>query len=495
MTEHESIAARTCKRKRETAITKNRTPTQHNNIPNYQPRRTLTATHIKHKKKRKRIKIDTDDEEENQETEQNDDTNNKNKQDTQDKDDAPAKIQDQKKKTNKTNKTQTTNRQTQLKAYFKNKTFPDTNYKSRPLTTTIPTPTITTYNITSLSAYATPYTESYTRQRRVIEEIIHLAKKADIILLQETKLDAQGTHIPLQTALPNWKFHYNNNPDNTETHDTHTAGTLIATGPMINKHYNIKHEKIHRNARGHTQSILLEGKDIPGHPTPLPLRIINVYLPTGENLHARRAEQIGYLLELPNNCHTVMAGDYNFVENEDDTTNYSKYHHLSEKTKDNWDSLMTKHGFWEVSQPIHTQHALNIEDGRTSRLDRFYINHTEADTSLYTPKTNITNTPHSTIHTITKDQKPNHKRISTHCAVTLDFQDTNNPHRNYKLPPWITQTKAFKKIFCDLWYADTPSPNAFEEEQRFKRTAQHTHAIGRDIRPASPQDTPQHKPP
>ena len=475
MTENDSIALRTSKRKR------NKTTT---NTPHPNPHTNKTHPWTKtSKKKRKHITIESDEDNTDNETTDDhtkttmdthtqDETNNENSETTNNPNNENTTITKTKNKTNNT-------KQSNLNTYFKNTTKPLTNAKAHQLNTTIPTPTIATYNITSLSAYATPYTDAHRRQQKVITDIKHLANKSDIIFLQETKLDTHDTQTILNNILPNWRFHYNNHPENTGKHDAHRAGTLIATSPKINNNYTFHYDKIHEHARGHLQSIKLVGKQKPNKPTPLPLRIVNVYLPTGQDHHTRRAEQLEYLLALPNDCHIILAGDFNFVENNDDTTNYSDYHHLTDRARTAWDQLLTKHGLWEVQQPTHTQHALNRDDPRTSRIDRFYINHTEADSTLHTPNTTITNTPHSSIRTINKTHTSDHHhhRLSTHCALTLSFHDTTNAHHAYKLPPWITQTQSFKKHFCDLWFATPPNPDAFKEELRFKQTAKKAHKL------------------
>ena len=474
MTDHETIAQRTCKRKRN-AATNNPIPPPHpyNEEITHPTKKT-------NKKKRKHITIEPEEETSDTDTpdEQQENENDKNKLDETKQKRQNGNTRNEKDTPQTKTVTKTKNKkQTNINAYYKNTIKPLTNTKARQLNTTIPTPTISTYNITSLSAYATPYTDAHKRQQRVIADIKHLANNSDIIFLQETKLDAHETHTILHNVLPNWRFHYNNHPENTGKHDTHRAGTLIATSPMINNNYTIQKDIIHEDASGHIQSIKLMGKSKPNKPTPLPLRIVNVYLPTGQDHHERRADQLEYLLALPSDCHIILAGDFNFVENADDTTNYTDYHHLNDRARQSWDQLLTKHGLWEVQQPIHTQHALNQDDPRTSRIDRFYINHTEADSTIHTPSTTITNTPHSSIRTINKSHPPNHHRLSTHCALTLSFHDTTNTHHTYKLPPWITQTQSFKKHFCDIWFASTPSSDAFAEEIRFKQTAKKAHKL------------------
>ena len=62
-------------------------------------------------------------------------------------------------------------------------------------------------------------------------------------------------------------------------------------------------------------------------------------------------------------------------------------------------------------------------------------------------------------------------------AITLHFHDTAAPkHHDYRLPPWITATPVFKKLFTDLWQNQDPTHlNAFEIEQLFKKTAKKAH--------------------
>ena len=66
-----------------------------------------------------------------------------------------------------------------------------------------------------------------------------------------------------------------------------------------------------------------------------------------------------------------MGGEFNFVESHSDTTNFSSYHQLKKGAQHRWDRLLRKHNLWEVSQDTHTQIATDLDDPRTSRIDRF----------------------------------------------------------------------------------------------------------------------------
>ena len=339
------------------------------------------------------------------------------------------------------------------------------------LTSAIPTFKIATYNITSLSAYAKDNT-SDTRRKRVLDDIRRLTESAHAIFIQETKLNLYGGYLQLEQAHPSWKFHYNNPNDN-------TGGTLIMLSPTIRYHYTDTPDPIDPQLIGQAHSVKLVGINREGF-TPLPLRLINVYLATGPNHHARRAAQLKRLLKIPADCHTILGGDFNFVERPADTTNFSSYHQLK-KGKKFWERFKGKHGFWEVEQDTHTNIARNKDDPtniRTSRIDRFYITHNEADCALHTPQTNVTNTPHSILNTLSP---PPHKpHISTHAALTLSFisTDITTPHTDYKLPPWITHTPTFREIFRNIWQDANPGMgDPFGAEILFKRTARKAHKI------------------
>ena len=338
------------------------------------------------------------------------------------------------------------------------------------LKSSIPCFSVATYNITSLSAYAKdPVSES--RRCKVIEDITHLTTHSHVIFIQETHLNLHGYYHALHTTFPTWQIEYNNPTD-------HKGGTLIMLSPTILYHYIATPEPILPSLRGHAQTILLTGKPNKGT-TPLPVRLLNVYLATGDQHHIRRSAQLKSLLNIPNDTHLIMGGDFNFVERRHDATEYTDYHKLKKGADKHWRKLIHKHGLWEVSQDRHTQVALRLEGPRTSRIDRFYITHNEADTALYTPHTTILNTPNSILNNFTNPQHSTKTHISTHIALTLSFHstDTHDKHLPYKLPPWVPRTSAYKQIFLDLWKELPPNSDPFETEVFLKRTAKLAHKL------------------
>ena len=246
--------------------------------------------------------------------------------------------------------------------------------------------------------------------------------------------------------------------------------------PHISYHYRASTVKLHDSLRGQAQCIRLDGIPREGS-TPLSYRLLNVYLATGDNHHRRRANQIKRLDSIPNDLHLIMGGDFNFVESADDATDYSDYHKLKSGASNYWERLTHKHSLWEVPQDTHTHMTHNNGNPRTSRIDRFYITHSEADCCLYTPHAAIANTRHSILNTLSPDEAVRSlPHIGPHMPVSLKFHTTGGASkgRPYKLPPWITHTPAFQNIFIDMWQ-EKDDEDPFDQSQRFKRTARAAH--------------------
>ena len=340
----------------------------------------------------------------------------------------------------------------------------------KPLPSMIPSLPTATYNVTSLSADAVDEA-GLNRQRHMITDIETLTLRAAIIFVQETRLHLTATHTTLEAAFPLWRIFYNN-----PTHNK--GGTLIMLSPSTRYHYNTFSEPLSPDLQGQAQCLRLEGRTRDGS-TPLPFRLLNVYLATGEDHHRRRAKQLRLLAGIPNDMHLIMGGDFNFVEHEDDATNFSDYHELKKGADDAWHYIITKHSLWETHQPTHTNISPNTKDpgkSRTSRIDRFYISHNEADTTQVTAQASPHPTPHSTTATIGEHQGQRH---TTHIPLLLTFSpSTQSPKQGiYRLPSWIPKTQEFKRIFTEMW-SENPPPadtNSFTHNTHIKRTAKAAH--------------------
>jgi ribonuclease HI len=340
-----------------------------------------------------------------------------------------------------------------------------------PLPSTIPVPIISSYNITSFSAYATT-DDLEARRTRVLEDVTHLTTTSNVVFLQETRLNRLGVYNALNARFPTWRILYNNPTNN-------TGGTLIMISPLLRYHYNIAPHRLHPALTGHAQLVALTGITRNGA-TPMSYRLLNLYLPTGTDVHKRRAAHLKHLRCIPADLPLIMGGDFNFVESPQDTTNYASYHHLKKAGK-YWDKLLSKHSLWEVMQDTHTNIGADASGPRTARLDRFYVFHSEADCALFSPTTHITNTKYSILNTLSTDSAARARpHISTHMAITLSFHSTETQAKtgSYTLPRWITHTPHFTDTFRQLWAACSHNhTGAFELDKAFKRTAKTAHRI------------------
>ena len=340
----------------------------------------------------------------------------------------------------------------------------------KPLPSMIPSLPIATYNVTSLSADAVEEV-GLRRQRHMITDIETLTLKASIIFIQETRLNSTATHTTLEAAFPLWRIFYNN--------PTHCkGGTLIMLSPQTRYHYNTYNEPLSPDLQGQAQCLRLEGRTRDGN-TPLPLRLLNLYLATGDNHHHRRAKQLKLLTHIPNDMHLFIGGDFNFVEHDDDATNFSDYHELRKGAKEAWDELITRHSLWEVHQPTHTNISPNTKEpgkSRTSRIDRFYITHNEADATQAMAQTSPHPTPHSATATLGGQLGQRH---TTHIPLLLTFSSPiQMPNKGlYRLPSWIPKTQEYKRIFREMWseYNPPPDTDIFTINTRFKRIAKSAH--------------------
>ena len=164
--------------------------------------------------------------------------------------------------------------------------------------------------------------------------------------------------------------------------------------------------------RGYALCIVFEAKDGTHSFTSL-----NVYLSSGG--FAVRTKQIRTLhATVPVSPHLTMGGDFNFVEDKyrDTSTHTTHYDSTGSFTKC-WASFKDRYNLKEVRQETHTfiSGSANPEVAVTSRLDRHYISHCEADWATVKPFAYIPTIPHTILHSQNQGvegSKP--KRASAH---------------------------------------------------------------------------------
>ena len=243
----------------------------------------------------------------------------------------------------------------------------------------IPHPRITTYNVTSLSAYAKRGNDP-TGQRftKIIITLSILIASCDILCLQETKLNEKD-QISLKAQFPNQEIYYNN-------FNRSKAGTVIIINKTVLKNYSVKEITPPNGAIGYTQLIRL----VPKANDSLSYNVINTYIDP-----PKISEITGWLLDQDNGGHTFWCGDFNFSETPLDAPSPLSKSRLDKAGMDLWGKLKIHFSLTEIYQPDHTQHFItNSKTGcRSSKVDRIYASYSEAEKEILNPKTFIPKTP------------------------------------------------------------------------------------------------------
>ena len=173
--------------------------------------------------------------------------------------------------------------------------------------TTIPTPSITTFNANSLSAYGNTSTSSQkVRFGGILRIIKSLLAVSLILCIQETHLGANDKST-LQKELPGHKILYNN-------YEQGAAGTVLVVNKKLLKYYDTIEGPPTEATKGHIQMVRFKPRR--GHRTKRkPFNVVNCYISNGEE----RKEQIRSLLEINPGVINIVLGDFNFTEHREDS--------------------------------------------------------------------------------------------------------------------------------------------------------------------------------
>lgn len=311
-----------------------------------------------------------------------------------------------------------------------------------------PTHSISSWNTNSLSLYSNDL-RGIARRNNVFSNLRALKQSSKILCLQETKLSPHDK-LALSTSslFRGWSRLLNNHAS------AEQGGTMVLISPFIQKNYHIQHTIVEQ---GRVQLITLRPKcESAGSPD---LKIFNCYFPTGGlQLNDRRISIFQKLLSYADDSHTILLGDMNFVENPDDSVNPEKIHSLSNEAKSAWEDVLHAFKLHEVHQPNHTFLRIHEapQSSQTSRLDRVYISHSEADQTLHTPVVYLPAVKHTALTANegrnAKGKKLYWKATSDHFPIVIKFIPTApSKKREFNIPSWVGDSKAFKDHFDKHW--------------------------------------------
>ena len=335
----------------------------------------------------------------------------------------------------------------------------------------IPTPRITSTNAHGLSCHSL-FGPGRKRHYKVIESIKPLLPKTDVLCIQETHLPINEKYI-LQQSFTNWKIFYSNK-------ETGKAGCATLVSPFYQKHYHI-HQHINTKpsyTNGHILSITFTPKHYSPH-TPHTFQVINLYLTSGNKSSdiAERAQQLDYSSTLAKADYNFAVGDFNFVEDEGDTTAITGPHRATDKFKKSWNGFKERFELTEVYQPNHTYYRVtdDIRLAHSSRLDRIYTSHPMSDHTVLNIRAYVHQTKGGVAHAFKAACSGTRvgptKHTTDHLPITLTYSsNTPSKKRSFNIPDWLARNHKFLEEARTSFLKTSKPPDPFECLALLKRT-------------------------
>ena len=345
------------------------------------------------------------------------------------------------------------------RSFFRVATTPTTpalcNHARKRHDTTIPTPSITTFN-----------SQGSAQCHRKREDFGYLTAQSNIVLVQETHGAATATHQgEFKATRTNGKYFINNKT-------SASAGTLIWVGPEMLKTHTVSQQPTSPALQGRAVILLFE----PLHGTAgRPFCVVNVYLSAGNAASTRAAELLALLKDTPRAPYHFVAGDFNFVLSAEDTTGTAASPTAKDVTA--WLKFAAHFDLREVHQTDHTRfdfpqvgHAPATL--RSARLDRIYISNRAAEEALFAARAIRAATPNSMLaiaarwrggDQVTTDagdqrlldtlRRARQLAASDHIPVGLFFLETPTTTPPRTIPRWVCEHALFAPTFNRRWKA------------------------------------------
>ena len=172
--------------------------------------------------------------------------------------------------------------------------------------------------------------------------------------------------------------------------------------------------------------------------------------------------------------HQFLVGDFNFVEEEDDSTSPILLTKTLQKT---WEELLQSLRLREIHQPEHTSWRFDMLNERvgSSRLDRIYASYDEADLTVVSPVAHLPVDGARIIRSRMRAAQARHKLARgtpltsgspDHTPLRLGYATNEQRTRAKSLPRWLFQCPAFLEIFTSTWRCVGTSFGAWDRFER-----------------------------
>ena len=316
----------------------------------------------------------------------------------------------------------------------------------------IPTPSVTTFNACSLSAYATTG-ELLVRKHRH-ERALKDLKNNDIITLNE---------IRLKHKEEKQKINYINHMMGRDWECLINGKVATLINPKIRRHYITQHISL---IKGRVSLTTFTPKS-PIHNAPF--NVINAYLES-QSGSVPKCLMINKLLEVlkdtPLTGHVMLAGDLNLILHADDSTSGGS--NVSPNVRAAWEKVTNLLGIQEVDQPAHTYYEpkSTLEEGYSSKLDRIFISHSQTDCALMDPVASVVASRHSILGNRVKNPGALRRSLSDHVPVEVKFKNTAPPGlQDPHIPRWIAAMPEFETAVQEIKSVWSMPDAALEENE------------------------------
>ena len=102
-----------------------------------------------------------------------------------------------------------------------------------------------------------------------------------------------------------------------------------------------------------------------------PFTAVNCYLYTGTargNHFSVKSEQLKHLNNIPTTRHFFMGGDFNLLEDRDDTTSDTEYHTHTPEFATLWAKFQDKYGISQIRSDSHTYYKICASAAKSHSL-------------------------------------------------------------------------------------------------------------------------------
>ena len=319
-----------------------------------------------------------------------------------------------------------------------------------------PLPSILSYNIRGLSFYSTS-SRALHRRISISKAFNDFIKNHDIICVQETHL-ARNECFAF-SSLNGCLISRNNS-------DSQSAGTVIIDTPNILKFYSPSDVTLPSIAGGFVQL----RRYTPLSNSRKPFQLFNVYFNSKRGDFSFNSQLISAISTADNSIDTFVCGDFNFIENPNDSTSLSPLFPPSSFI-DLFSSFKTKFNLFEPPHDNHTFYHITDDPvspfSWSSRIDRILLPVALLDNPIISPSISIPF--HYTNLKISN--RNNESSFSDHLPIHICYVDSSShsSDSNSSIPIWLASSPEFVSVLRDIWSTPSTYNNSYNLFAKFKK--------------------------